>query len=103
MKEKISGIYCIENMINGKKYIGRGFDVEKRMKRPHKECHYIYNSIKKYGKEKFKKYIILYCEKDELNYYEIECIRIFHSYVSENGYNISFGGSAPMEGRKHSE
>jgi len=101
----IAGIYCIENLLNGKKYIGQGIKVEKRMRQYHGECDIVYKAIKKYGKENFKKYIILYCEPDKkiLAYYEIACIKIFHSHVSEGGYNITWGGISPMTGRKHSK
>lgn len=99
-----AGIYCIENLFNGKKYIGQGTNVEKRMWQYHRECDIVYAAIKKYGKENFKRYVILYCEPDKnvLAYYEIACIRIFCSHVSEGGYNISWGGTSPMTGRKHS-
>jgi len=103
MMEKRSGVYCIENLVNGKRYIGQGQDVEKRAKRNHRECKFIYCAIKKYGKENFKRYIILYCEIEELNYYETECIKIYHSHFTENGYNIAWGGDAPMRDRNHSE
>jgi len=99
-----SGIYCIENLVNGKKYIGKGINVKNRMKRHHKESTALFRAIKKYGKENFKRYIILYCEIEELTYYETGCIKIYHSHVSEGrGYNISWGGDSPMLGRNHSE
>ena len=34
-----------------------------------------------------------------MSYYETECIKIYHSHVTENGYNVSPGGNAPMRGR----
>jgi len=100
-----AGIYCIENLINGKKYIGQGINVEKRMFGNHIPCVALDRAIKKHGKRNFKTYVILYCEPEpeELDYYEIECIKIFHSHVSQGGYNISWGGDASMRGRKHSK
>jgi len=96
---QLSGIYCIENIVNGKKYIGQSIDVQKRMSFYHRGCHALNGAIKKHGKENFKSYVLIICEKEELNRLEIECIRIFNSHVLENGYNISFGGHAPMAGR----
>ena len=58
-KRMTAGIYCIENLINRKKYIGQGLNVEKRMSRNHLRCLVLSNAIKKYGKENFKKYVIL--------------------------------------------
>jgi len=45
----------------------------------------------------------IYCEEWELDRLEIACIKMFHSHVSEGGYNITWGGNAPMMGRKHTE
>ena len=101
--KKLSGIYCIENLINGKKYIGQGLDAKKRMSFYHRNSHALRRAIDKYGEENFKRYILVYCEEWELHRLEIEIIKLYHSHVSDNGYNISFGGSAPMRGRKHSE
>jgi group I intron endonuclease len=100
-----AGIYVIENLISGKKYIGQGINIKRRMFKDHHGCIALENAIKKYGKENFKKYIVLYCESDKnvLAYYEIACIKIFHSHFSEGGYNISWGGISAMTGRKHSK
>jgi group I intron endonuclease len=98
-----TGIYCIENLINSKQYIGQGRNINKRIRQSHRECPVVYKAIKKYGNKNFKKLIILYCEEWELARYEIACIKIFHSHVSENGYNVSWGGDAPMSGRRHTE
>jgi len=101
-KKKLSGIYCIENLINGKKYIGQGADAENRMRQNHKNCYALNDAVKKYGNENFEKYILVYCEEWELERLETECIKVFHSHVSERGYNISWGGNAPMRGRTSS-
>lgn len=98
-----SGIYIIENLIDGKKYIGQGQNIEKRMVEPHRGCRALNRAIKKYGKEKFDYYILVYCERFELDYYEMVCIKILHSHISEQGYNISWGGNVPFRGLKHSE
>jgi len=100
---QLSGIYCIENLVNGKKYIGQSIDAQKRMSFYHRGCYALNGAIKKYGKENFKSRILIICEKEELNRLEIECIRIFNSHVSGNGYNISFGGHSPMAGRRLSK
>lgn len=97
-----TGIYCIENLINGKKDIGQSTNLQKRMIVHHRGCLALENAIKKYGKENFKRYVLVYCEEWELNRLEIACIKAFHSHVSEWGYNISWGGNAPMRGRNHS-
>ena len=92
---QLSGIYCIENLVNGDKYIGQSRNVRKRMTSYHSNCHALLGAIKKYGKKNFKNYIIVLCEDVELNRLEIECIKIFSSHVNEKGYNISLGGSIP--------
>jgi|WetSurSiteA1Bulk_404760.scaffolds.fasta_scaffold04337_3 group I intron endonuclease len=93
-----SGIYCIENLVNGKKYIGRGSNVIKRMKAHHRENPILSKAFIKYGIENFRRYILIFCEKWELDRLEIEYIRLFNSHYSMNGYNISFGGDKSREG-----
>jgi group I intron endonuclease len=99
----ISGIYVIENIFNGHKYVGLGEDVEERMWHYHTGCHALLGAIKKYGKDSFIRYIIKYCDIDELDYWERYYIKELHSHVSEGGYNISWGGDTPMRGRRHSD
>lgn len=98
-----SGIYCIENIINNKKYIGQSQDVSLRSKLNHKDSPAINNAISKYGYENFEIYIIEYCDIGVLNEREIFWIKELRSHVSEHGYNISWGGNCPMRGRHHSK
>ena len=97
-----SGIYCVENTVNGKKYIGQGKNVQKRMLAKHSGCSFLLNAFNKYGKNKFKTDIIVYCEEWELGRLEKECIKIYRSHFSNSGYNISWGGDTPSLGLKAS-
>jgi hypothetical protein len=103
MKKLRSGIYVIENKETKQQYCGMGLSVEKRMMQAHKECGVLYSAIDEYGREKFDRRVVIYCEEWELSRLEIACIKIFHSHVSEGGYNTSWGGTAPMMGRKHTQ
>jgi group I intron endonuclease len=107
----ISGIYCFENIINKKKYIGQAKDIYDR-----KNSHLSalkskrYNDSKcfqmawdKYGEENFKFYIIEECDVTLLDEREIFWIKGLSSHVSEHGYNIQWGGDSFMRGLKHSK
>lgn len=84
-------IYMVTNLVNGKIYIGQDSK--------NKEYYYgsgkaIIRSIKKYGKENFKKEILeSVLTIEELNEREIYWISKFNSSDRKIGYNISKGGS----------
>lgn len=88
----IGYIYITENLINGKKYIGKRqkskFDASyigsgMRLKR----------AINKYGKENFKCTPIKWCKTlDELNESERQYIKEYDAQNSDMFYNISEGG-----------
>ncbi len=96
------GIYCIENKINHKKYIGQSIFLEKRMNNSHKESNVFYRAFLKYGSYNFERYIVEHCSKEELNNREVFYIKELRSHVSENGYNISWGGNGKERNMKTS-
>jgi group I intron endonuclease len=108
--ERLVGIYCIENMINNKKYVGQSDHMYRRFKdhishlRRNKEPSMVLqNAWNKYGEKSFSFYIIAECKVEELNNLEIFYIKTLESHCSQNGYNISWGGNAPLKGRTLSE
>jgi len=92
---KISGIYLIKNMVNGKGYVGSSSNII-----PRRRCHFselrrgihhsshLRNSANKYGVEKFEHYIIALCPIDKL----IEKEKFYINYLKTNDskyrYNI---------------
>lgn len=100
-KEKIlkkPGIYLITNRINGKSYCGQSTMLQPRMA-THRRAdsdQLIHRAIRKYGVENFDFKILLYCDASMLNYYEVECIKLYNCR-SPNGYNLTFGGAMPEE------
>lgn len=111
-----SGIYCYENLVNGKKYIGRAVNLRKRYwdhesnfnkdnydDLTKTENEPLWNAVKKHGRNNFIFYILKECDKETLSENEIYYIEKLNSHVSKNGYNIAFGGISPMEGRNHTQ
>lgn len=113
-KEKICGIYKIENLINGKVYIGQSSDIYKRWYNHKRTSHTptlegynypLYKAFRKYGIENFNFEIIEKCSEEELNekeMYYIEIYRSFTGFKDGNGYNQTLGGEG-TRGRKVSE
>lgn len=91
-------IYKTTNLINGKIYIGKD---SKNNPNYYGSGLILKQSIKKYGKENFKKEILEYCiDKNHLNEREIFWIDAFNSIVP-NGYNITNGGAGGDTISKH--
>ena len=89
----ISGIYKIENLINGKIYIGQSIDIQRRFqehKRDTDNCR-IHQALRKYGIENFSFEIVEECELSQLDAKEKYWIKYFDSF--NNGYNATIGGN----------
>lgn len=97
--DKISGIYCIENKITNKKYIGKSVNIYERWRQHkiflrHNKHHnkYLQFAWNKYGENTFDFYIIEECIEDELNDKEIFYIQKYDSTNNIYGYNLTDGG-----------
>lgn len=99
MKSKICGIYCIENLLNHKKYIGQSVDIYKRfydhkrhLKLNRHDNSYLQNEWNKHGSYNFLFYIITQCTVEELDQLEIFYINKFNTLNRTYGYNLQSGG-----------
>ncbi len=110
-----SGIYCYENTVNGKKYIGQSINLKKRISDHERnfskddfkrvnggESKPLWYAVKKYGRNNFSLYLVDYCSPERLDDVEEYYIDLFSSLISENGYNILKRGFSRF-GTHHSE
>lgn len=103
---KKTGIYCIENLVNKKRYIGQSLNIEHRWSKhryelnngTHSNC-YLQNSWNKYGEENFNFYIIELCDVDKLDEREKHYIDFYDTLNRDKGYNLMSGGTF---GRRYS-
>jgi group I intron endonuclease len=99
LKEVLCGIYCIENVINDKKYIGLSRDIDRRWLEHRSELNrgdhankYLQSAWNLYGEDTFKFYVIELCIPEELSDRECYYISKYHTLSHENGYNLTTGG-----------
>ena len=91
------GVYCIENKINNKKYIGSTTNSFYKRWQAYKNSYIqginrkFRNSIEKYGKDNFTFYIIETVEKSQVREREEYYIKLFNTV--ENGYNVRYEGT----------
>ncbi len=97
----ISGVYCIYNVANNKRYVGQSIDIEFReryhfyllRKNAHFNSH-LQSSFNKYGADSFEFRIVEIVPEFLLDQRERDWIAFHKSDKSEFGYNKSSGGNS---------
>lgn len=100
--KKTCGIYCIENTVDHKKYIGQSVDIGRRWSN-HKyqlnkgihENPYLQCAWDKYTADAFNFAVIEECLCSDLSEREKYYIKFCHSMADEWGYNLTHGGELP--------
>lgn len=100
IEEKISGIYCIENNVNLKRYIGQSKNIFARWRmhksalknNRHKNSH-LQNAWNKYGEDSFNFIILEKCDVDKIDELERFYIKKYSSIDNRSGYNHESGGN----------
>lgn len=103
--DSVCGIYCIINTKNNKKYIGKSKNIYKIMyqhrydilnDRYRNENHYFRSSVKKYGIDCFKYYVLEECTISEASEKELYWIDILNTTNRDFGFNLRRDSSTGM-------
>ena len=90
------GIYCIENLKNGKVYVGQSRNIPVRWSAHRRaqdsDSSLIARAILKHGLKNFEFTVLEYCSPEKLDERERHYIVELKAMYYENGYNIESGG-----------
>jgi group I intron endonuclease len=107
--KKISGVYQIKNLVNGKIYVGSAVNIKERwathkklLRHQKHHSRYLQRAWNKYGEDSFSFEILEECPVEKLIQSEQVWMDLFRSYVELFGYNISPTAGNSF-GTKHSE
>ena len=106
MNKTLCGIYCIENLINKKKYIGLSGDIKRRWTEHRSELRrgvhinvYLQRAWEKYGEDAFKFSVVELCTEECLSERERYYIKLYQTLSHEHGYNLTIGGENTATGK----
>lgn len=112
-QDKKFALYCHQNLINSKRYIGitcQLLNSRWRNGKGYRNSPHFNSAIQKYGWENFSHEVLFTdLSKEEAEAKEVELINKYHTRDNRYGYNIAAGGSVmcgednPWYGQKHSE
>lgn len=109
--EGLCGIYCIRNLVNDKKYIGKSINIRQRIYNhigglrsgdTKRENQYFINSWNKYGKNNFEYFIleIIDINRDDIDEFtkerELFWIKFFMTTDDNYGYNLRMDSATNM-------
>ena len=99
MKKCLCGIYCIENIIDQRQYIGLSRDIYRRWNEHKSDLRnnnhinpYLQAAWNKYGESAFLFSVLEICDPLDLCSRECYYIKKYHTLSHENGYNLTSGG-----------
>lgn len=101
----VCGVYCIINIVNGKKYIGKSKNIYKRIHqhkydilndRYRNENAYFRASVKKYGINCFRYFIVEECTLSDVSDKELYWIDFYETTNRDLGYNLRRDSSTGM-------
>lgn len=93
--EQESGVYKIENKVNGKVYVGSSKNIRIRknghlhkLRKGIHQSNLLQDAFNEYGEENFKLTVLEYCSEDSLLDKEAEWVKRLESNNREKGYNV---------------